>query len=401
MTLFGKIVREVMTGYYKLFPAQKIFFSNIQLILDKPNTELGRKLSHVAFYVKKGNAGDILLPVMVRDLIQYCSTHPIDWNGLHAHAIVTNKKRRSVNDTHGLIIGGGGLFLADTNKNNQSGWQWSCSVEQLSKMNVPLAVFAVGYNRFRGQNDFEPVFTESVKLLTEKSVFIGLRNHGSIKAIKTYLPDHLHDKIRFQPCPTTVAYKIYPDIVNEARKDRASKEIALNYADDRIQLRLGEKKEAVLNGLANAMKKLENDGYSIKVFAHHKNDEKINPYLDKARVNYKIIRLYHMNPAEILEVYSRVTVAVGMRGHAQMIPFGCTTPIVSLISHDKLAWFLQDIERPQWGIEMLSEDFEEGLQSIIRNTVANKDAISKDMESIQEKLFNISHRNVQDFNAAL
>jgi hypothetical protein len=39
-----------------------------------------------------------------------------------------------------------------------------------------------------------------------------------------------------------------------------------------------------------------------------------------------------------------------MRGHAGMIPFGCGTPIISLVSHPKMAYFLADIERPEWGV---------------------------------------------------
>lgn len=45
-------------------------------------------------------------------------------------------------------------------------------------------MFAVGYNRFRGQEDFDQFFKEHINLFVEKAEFIGLRNHGSIESIK-------------------------------------------------------------------------------------------------------------------------------------------------------------------------------------------------------------------------
>jgi hypothetical protein len=65
----------------------------------------------------------------------------------------------------------------------------------LREIQVPLALFAVGYNRFRGQKDFDPIFTDHLRLLAEKCVYIGLRNHGSIEAVKNYLPQDLHQKV--------------------------------------------------------------------------------------------------------------------------------------------------------------------------------------------------------------
>src|SRR5699024_2693565 len=37
-----------------------------------------------------------------------------------------------------VVIGGGGLFLQDTNPNRLSGWQWKISPEALAVLEVPL-----------------------------------------------------------------------------------------------------------------------------------------------------------------------------------------------------------------------------------------------------------------------
>lgn len=401
MNVAQKLVRELKVGYYKLFPSQKSYYNKVSQINNTPVTGETNRLAHVGFFVEKGNAGDTLLPIMVRDLIDFCNQQPNNWTGLNAHNVVTKSRLEILNSNQAMVIGGGGLFLKDTNKNNKSGWQWSCSLSRLKQLNVPIAVFAVGYNRFRGQGEFEPRFKNSLKLLTEKAVYVGLRNSGSIRAIRSYLPDELHHKVRFQPCPTTLAKNIYPEIIDEAAKNRSSKTIALNYANDRIEMRLGDKKEEVLTSLAICMKTLSDKGYTIELFAHLGGDEKIVPYLEKEKVPFKTIRLYHMTATEILKEYTRPTVAVGMRGHAQMIPFGCGTPIISLISHDKLAWFLEDIGRPEWGIEMLDPNFEQGLQNKIEETIEQGEIITKDIFKIQEHLLAVSQKNVDELMGAI
>ena len=55
-----------------------------------------------------------------------------------------------------------------------SGWQWNCSKENY-KNHYTFGSFAVGYNRFRFQEDFEKVFSDSMNTLSEKSKFLGLK----------------------------------------------------------------------------------------------------------------------------------------------------------------------------------------------------------------------------------
>ena len=49
--------------------------------------------------------------------------------------------------------------------------------------------------------------------------------------------------------------------------------------------------------------------------------------------------------------------AVSYTHLAQLIPFGCNTPILSIISHDKMQYFLDDIHHPEWGVDVKDEKF--------------------------------------------
>ncbi|MBP0645265.1 hypothetical protein J8J17_26090, partial [Mycobacterium tuberculosis] len=70
-----------------------------------------------------------------------------------------------------VVIGGGGLFLQDTNPNRLSGWQWKISAETLAGIEVPLIVYAVGDNRFPGQPEFDDLLRTHVEQVREQSVF--------------------------------------------------------------------------------------------------------------------------------------------------------------------------------------------------------------------------------------
>lgn len=378
---------------YSLFPDRMIH--DVPSLKGSNNSTSGKRIGHVAMY-SDGNAGDTLLPRTVRDAIDSETTN--QWLGIHAHRVVNKNALKQINALHGLLIGGGGLFLRDSNPNNLSGWQWSCSQKALNEIKVPIALFAVGYNRFRNQPDFKPVFRKHLELLTEKSIYIGLRNSGSIRAIKTYLPTELHDKIRYQPCPTTLTSLFYPELCSYKEKQKPL--VAINCAFDRIELRLGKATDQILSDLALGALALSKT-CRITYYAHAKSDHQMLPYLKKAGVPFELKNLFHIHPREVVEAYSRPDLVIGMRGHAQMIPFGCQTPILSLVSHDKIQWFLDDIERPEWGIEMIAPNFKNRLIESSLEILEKKEAVQTDIKSIQSDLLHTTQINTNDFISAL
>lgn len=78
-----------------------------------------------------------------------------------------------------------------------------------------------------------------------------------------------------------------------------------------------------------------------------------------------------------------------------MIPFGCKTPTVSMISHDKLKWFLEDIHHPEWGVEVLDKQFEDKLLEISKYMLSNRELICRQIEEAQNKLWNIILNNLK------
>ncbi len=356
-----------------------------QLVRYSPNGI--KNVTHISAF-SYANAGDTFLPVVLRDLFnQFVGVEK--WHDYDVHKYVNNKDIKKFNSRDFIVIGGGGLFLADTCPNEVSGWQWNCDIESLNRIEKPIIAFALGYNRFRGQVDFKPIFREHLRNFIAKSCFVGIRNHGSIRKLSEYLEKPLRAKLRFQPCMTTMISKIYPNIHNYTEKQDF---IAINCAVDRKDLRSSNN---YLESIANVAKELSKIS-KIKVYSHLESDKEILPYLDSKQVNYELVELVHVK--DILKRYTDPRLVVGMRGHAQMIPFGCLTPIVSIVSHDKMKWFLEDIGHEDWGVDVDDNDFEQKLFAIAQDAYRHYEERIQDIEEAQEKLWEVTISNFSEIN---
>lgn len=346
------------------------------------------------------NAGDTFLFQATRDLFTKC-IGDIEWKLEALWEAVDESKVRALNERAAILLGGGGLFLKDQAGADPgtSGWQWNCSKERIQELTKPLIVFGVGYNRFRGQEEFDAAFAEQITSVVEQSSFFGLRNHGSRYALRQYLPVHLHHKVRYQPCPTTVSWRIYPQLV---RSTTEGKKMVLNAAFDRREMRFGNdgKEDRLLQDIADVIKRFEMRGWSIILANHKPQDAEIAKHLEKAGVSFQAADLSKSYPEDIVRFYLDADVTIGMRGHAQMIPFGLRRKIVSIISHDKIGWFLDDIAHPEWGVDVEDEAFAEKLETCISDVTSDR-AVADKIETAQDMLWRFTESNMEEIKESL
>lgn len=339
------------------------------------------------------NAGDRVLFEAVRAAVGM--SDQIDWELREIREEVTARAIDEINSSAGILIGGGGLFLIDLAASATSGWQWPCPPDLLHRIDVPIAVFAVGYNRFRGQEEFPASFAESLAILVDKSVFVGIRNRGSIEALKAYLAPGQRAKLKYQPCPTTVMnYLNMPRSTERSRRDDRPR-LVINAAFDRFGMRLGGREAETLGGVADMASLAHELGWRVIVAGHLFDDEAILPFFARRGVPYELRQFTNASTAEILSFYENVDLVVGMRGHAQMIPFGLGTPILSLVAHDKMQWFLDDIGHPDWGVEFNMPDVGERLTSAFAAAAADISGRRRQIAEARRRLWTITQENLQ------
>lgn len=290
-----------------------------------------------------------------------------------------------------VVLGGGGLFLSDTNPNRESGWQWRISLDMLDQLEVPLIVFAVGYNRFYGQPDFEPPFAEHVSRTIEKSIFFGLRNHGSIDRVSTYVPEELSSRITFQPCPTTLSRAILP-IRDEQPED---KRIGIQLSTSRRCGGHGVGPDTVLNAARTVIPLLEEAGWDIVFTPFTEPDHRLSARLGDQFKKHEVIRAYGEDVlTRGIRELSTVPFLLGCRGHAQMIPFGLGAMPFSMDVHPKLGYFLSDIGRPEWRVDPADTDFGPTMVAAIEDTWEYKEENRAHLASRQSDFLDVTVANL-------
>ena len=349
------------------------------------------------------NSGDTLLFSSVRKVFDY-EINNIDWDLRQLWDPISIKDIGYINKFDGIVIGGGGLFLVDQKgaKISNSGWQWNSSIEFLKGLEKPIFLYSVGFNRFRSQIDFPTIFSEHVNLLLEKSKFFGLRNTGSINAIANYVDKKNLKKISHQFCPTMSLCNLYPNLKTSKLSKKIKKKLVLNMAFDREELRFNGKKENVCNSIADTLSIIQRSKlWEIIVVAHKSQDFEILPYLEKKNITYKNINITNASSQEIIKFYSEIDFVIGMRGHSQMIPFGLRKPILSLISHDKMQFLLDDIKKDSWGIEILSENLKDFILDQLNQFIIHEKSWLEELNLLQQKVWIETIDNIKKIKSYL
>lgn len=341
-------------------------------------------VGHVAFYVDAGeNFGDISLPVAVRQSIE-ASAGPRTWLPFHAHQLFDAEFVRLANTQRALVVGGGGLFLPDTAPNGHSGWQWNVPSASLEAIEVPLYVYTVGYNLFPGQRFHGSLFGDSLVALARKAEFLGLRNTGSMDRVRELLPDELRERVRYAPCATTVIERLTDDL---PPAEPGTGTVLVNAAFDRAERRFGDGYADVLAQINTFVETVEAGGAHVRFVAHARGDTRIATDLEETHGRtVPVDSLQDLDLTEAYGVYRRASVVIGMRGHATMIPFGLGTPVLSIVSHPKLRYFLEDIGRPEWAHDVGDDRLGDRLAEHTADILAGEDRYRDDVHRLQEDL---------------
>jgi hypothetical protein len=345
----------------------------------------------------QGSAGDRVLgdavrriftggPAAVADAGSPAAGDPVDWSDVHVHQLFDETRLAEVNRGDGLIVGGGGLFVPDVAPNGNSGWQWNVADDVLARIDVPLVVFGVGYALFEGQTFEGSRFERSLRTLVERAAFVGLRSQGSVDRVRELLPDHLAERVVWQPCPTTIA----PDAPDAGD---GTGPVLLNCAYDRAGRRFGNGYGTFLAALRDWVVDTR-ERADVRYVAHCVDDERFVSDLRREHgLTLPVIALYDLTPDQIREQYRQARLVVGMR--AGTVPFGCGTPIISLLSHPEPGWFLTDIDRPQWGIGVHDPHLAGRLSELTSTLLDSGPAVTAEIRRIRTRLADITSANLR------
>jgi polysaccharide pyruvyl transferase WcaK-like protein len=317
-----------------------------------------------------GNAGDDVLSMAV--IKKFESFGPVEWTFFPQVKYTPPAVIDRANQCDVVLIGGHGLLISDTNKNDISGWQWRCPMENLRRLRKPLVFYSVGYNMMEGQEPFHHNFNPHIQLVLEKSEFFSVRNQRSRQMLARHhgLPE---EKIRVNHCPS-----VFLQPAKKIDFPRARPRVGVSLAGDRMELRVKSTAQ-FCHEMRKLLKSLDRD-FQICFINHNWSplrncqyfiDSIIDELHDPLVYPIETIWDYEHDVEHILNLYRSMDAVLGMRGHSQLIAFGQGVPVVSLISHNKLRWFLEDVNMPDTGVEVFENDFAAAAETLVRGYIAS------------------------------
>ena len=348
----------------------------------------GRRLRLFHFDIKTyGNYGDTLLFEAVREVFEgFAGGTCFEITGSASLRDPVGPRLVDHINEHAdaVVVGGGGLFLRDTNENSRSGWQWNISLEQLRRIEVPLVVFAVGNNRFIDQADFAEPFREHVNLTLDKSVFFGLRNQGSVRTIREYV-DHDPERVEYQPCPTTISSSLFPDLYRAEPDDGDGRVLAVESIVGRRQTAAGFDKQRIYADQADVLERLRGEGWKVVSVPHARADMRFAELLRERG----LVDAEHVlwGNREVLfagvRAFADLPVVLGTRGHAQMVPFGMGAVPLSLHVHHKTRYFASDIGHPEWALDPRAASFTDDLYRTVHDVTERRAELRAELAEVR------------------
>lgn len=392
-----KAVKKALMKGRNIYVRTYIAFRKINKKFVCKRLDSDLKLSHISMY-SAGNMGDTVLSTCIRDLFAK-ELGTVSWRLMDLCGDVDDKYIKRLNETKGVIIGGHGAFLPDTHANDISNWEFACSAEQYGEIKSPIIVFAIGYNYFHGQERTQ-LFESNITKLVEQSAFFGLRNRGSIREIRSFLPEKLREKVVYQPCPTMIARMLYLELPEKKQTGK----VAFNVAMDRADRRMGKNVDVILDQIARAVCALEQKGYETHFVAHMDIELNFIPYLRKLGSSCRIHAASTWDISHAARFYNDMDVVIGMRGHGIWIPFGVNCQIISLGNQMKTKWFLEDIHATDWFID-INEQSEKLSSKIVSKFEEiheiNGEETDARLHRAQQELYAITMTNMEQINRIL
>jgi hypothetical protein len=132
-------------------------------------------------------------------------------------------------------------------------------------------------------------------------------------------------------------------------------------------------------------------------------DDSYHGFLAENGVASRLVSLDGVNRGlyDGLAYYGRLPLTIGMRGHAQMIPFGMGNGIISVAARDKLRYFTDDIGHPELAIDPRDGQWSTQVLDRVDAWFGDFASSRADLARIREQLWNTTIDNLAGISTSL
>lgn len=357
------------------------------------------------------NYGDMALLLGQKQQLQKYTNHLLEFTDLNSD-LMANPKFDSapepqlsiemveyLNATHDmLMIGGGGQLMK---RNNNSKWQFNCSIEVLEALKIPLVVQSIGYNKFPLEEHFAKDFAHHLSKVRDKASLFSVRNNGTAEILNLV---NIKD-VEVVPDPAIFVQGRDLEFKNIEPNEFV---VGLNFAGDSPEKRFenGELDLGwlIINTIKTAVALIAKMGGGKILYIPHVSywDLRLSSRIEtvaKPLMKNLAIEAPWLYPESqfttpwFVGAYKRIDVMLGQRSHANILAFGQGKPSFSIGDQDKVKFFQKDV-----GGLHLGKNPEEHITEICDMVVSNYgktqlDILNKRME-LEKKYVDFTKRTL-------
>lgn len=291
-----------------------------------------------------------------------------------------------------LLLGGGGFIMYRPQDKSKSEWQFNIRTEDIKRIKVPLVACGMGCNKFpHDSHNFSSNMWENIQNTIDRSALFSVRNAGTLKVLKDN--GISTDKISVIP---DAGMFVEPEVFNHPIFDNKCLKVGLNWATDRAVQRFGseqaarDKLEVVLAACKDLTIKYNAQIYIIEHLIPNELNAETKTLLKRRAKEVLGNRLHILYeqceelypPHEyyagfFADIYRKMDLILGMRGHANIISFGVNTPMIGIGQHRKVKWFLEEIDRSEYLVALNQSNQEDysllshKIDQILSNDIKN------------------------------
>lgn len=331
-------------------------------------------------YCLNYNIGDYALGIGVKNLLRhYLPIELIGETNLQGRVFDEYYIEEVVNKRYTLlVIGGGGIIHG---AHWPYGWFWLIKQNLIKKIKIPLIIYGVGYNYFKGETGIPERGVKHLGETIRQAAYFSVRNDRSYERLK----DQTSYNVPEIPDPGfhVALNSTYYRPVEEPY-------VLVQLANDKPENRFGNEANKIrfVQNMRHIVTLLSKR-YKVILTPHVLDDVYISHEVVKGISNAEVWDFGYFafdHCMEALAYYKYADFVLAMRGHGQIVPIGFNIPVISLENHTKNRGLMEKLGLGYLNVDILDQEFLQKIQQLIEHVENERVELCRNLEAINHDL---------------
>lgn len=277
-----------------------------------------------------------------------------------------------------LVIGGGGIIHGAHWPN---GWFWLIREELIERIHIPFLVYGAGYNYFADEEGIPARGVSHLRKTIAASAFFSVRNDRSRERL--FLKTGLN-------VPEVPDPGFFVTGMEQSSVTRLPPYVILQVANDKSLHRFSNEYEKAkfISQIRRIAETLSKE-HQVIIAPHVFEDVSLSRDIAAGLKNVSVWDFSSFafdRCGEMLHYYRDADLVLAMRGHAQIVPIGFKTPVISISNHPKHEGLMNELGLQNYNVRLGSPDFEPRVLELCQEILANPTSYHLQLDEISSRL---------------